>query len=295
LAAELQRIARDATDQYEEAVLAEALSERQDSWLGRSKAPWPPDDRGRLLWLHPIHVMWTSEPAKRAALDLAPTFRSTITLDGGVFAAGIGWSAAVVSPKSRAADTPIRLTEVHWAYYALFMEIDRGLLGVLNQHRWSAPVPLKQLERQAEDVFVDYLRVMDARARLDSALDALGGDELAIWDTVAKVQRFDALLDAVDRKLDVLQKLAQRRVEEATAARARLTGKALEYLSVLTLVGLAIAVTGAVLGSLPGSGSVSLRIAIVIGVWLLSIFLWWLIFVRTTRARTAYARHRRQS
>jgi len=295
LAAELQRIAHDITKQYGEAVGAEVLSERQDPWLARSKAPWPPNDQGRLLWLHPIHVEWTSEPTKRAALDLAPAFRRSINLDGGVFAAGIGWSAVVASPGSRAADTPIRLTEVHWAYYALFMEIDRGLLGVLNQHHWSEPAPFKQLERDAEDVFVDYLRVMDARARLDSALDALGGDELAIWDIMAKVQRFDALLDAVERKLDVLQKLAQRRVEEATAARARLAGTALGYLSVLTLVGLAVALTGALLGSVPGSGSVWVRVAIVVVVWLVSIFLWWLIFVRTTRARSPYARHRRQS
>jgi hypothetical protein len=236
----------------------------------------------------------TSEPAERATLDLAPAFRESIKLDGGVFAAGIGWSAVAVSPESRAADTPIRLTEVHWAYYALFMEIDRGLLGVLNEPRWGAPAPLKQLERDAEDVFGDYLRVSDARARLDSALDALGGDELAIWDTVAKVQRFDALLDAVERKLAVLQTLAQRRVAEATAARARLTGNALGYLSILTLVGLAIALTGALLGSVPGSGSVSIRIAIVAGVGLVSVFLWWLIFVRTTQARLPYGRLRRR-
>jgi hypothetical protein len=281
LAAELQRLACDLAKEYGDAVKSQARTEQQVVWLGRSKAAWPPDDRGRLLWLHPIHVRRMPSPTREAALELAPAFCKTIPLDYGVFAPGIGWSAIVVSSRSGAADSPIRLTEVHWAYYALFMEIDRGLLGVLNQQRWVEEAPLRELEKDAEDVFADYLRVMDARARLDSALDALGGDELAMWDVIAKVQRFDTLLDAVDRKLDVLQKLAQRRVEQAQADRARRTANALAFLSSLTLVSLAVAFIGGFLGShspqiVPWWG----RLAIVVGAALIAAC-YWLVLVRT--------------
>src|SRR4051794_32051886 len=155
---------------------------------------------------------------------LAPTFHEKITVDGGVFAAGIGSSAVVVSGRPDAAKTPVKLTVLHWAYYALYMEIDRGLLGVLNQQQWSESARLKQLEADADAVFADYLRVMDARARLDSALSALGGDGLAIWEVIAKVQGFAVIVDAVQRKLEALDKVAGGRVEQATADRTRRVG-----------------------------------------------------------------------
>jgi hypothetical protein len=166
------------------------------------------------------------------------------------------------------------------------MEIDRGLLGVLEQERWSRRAPLKQLEADADHVFADYLRVMDARARLDSALSELGGDELAIWETVAKVQRFDALVSAVDHKLDVLQKLAQRRVEQANASRTRRIADILGGLTVLTVVTVAVALIGAFLGSRsPGTGPIWLRIVIVVVALAVSIAVYWLAFLRPARAR----------
>lgn len=238
--------------------------------------------------------MHTPDRAEPSAQDLAPAFHGLIALDGGVFAAGIGWSAVVASVGSRAEDTPVRLTELHWAYYALYMEIDRGLLGVLSQQRWTQRASLKELEADADDVFADYLRVMDARARLDSHLSALGGDELAIWETIARVQRFDAVADAVDRKLEVLNKLAQRRVEQASAYRARRLGDILGVLTVLTIVTVAVALLGAFLGSrTPGIGSVWVRVAIVAAALTLSTLLYWAAFVRTTRARPLGAGPRR--
>jgi len=158
----------------------------------------------------------------------------------------------------------LRLTKLHWAYYALYMEIDRGLLGVLDQPRWREQERLTRLEEDASLVFADYLRVMDARARLDSALTPLGGDELAVWESVARVQRFDTIVDAVDRKLDVLQKVAQRRVDLADAQRTRRIAVILGGISVLTVVTVAAAVLGQILGSRTESGPLWLRIVIVV-------------------------------
>jgi hypothetical protein len=228
---------------------------------------------------------------------LAPAFHEKIEVEGGVFAAGIGWSAVVVSGRRDAAATPVRLTELHWAYYALYMEIDRGLLGVLNQQQWSQPARLKQLEADAAAVFADYLRVMDARARLDSALSALGGDELAIWEVIAKVQRFDVIVDAVQRKLDVLDKVAQRRVEQATADRTRRVSDILGALTVLSVVTVTVAVLGSILGSNDGGGigSMWLRIGVVFGALTAACSVYWVAFVRTTRvvARVGSGRRRK--
>lgn len=282
LAAALEQIAVDAADAYGDAVAAEAPKGLQAAWLSRlaARADRPPDDRGRLLWVHP--VLRTGDATADAARRLAPAFREEIDLDEGVFVPGIGWSAVAVPAGSTAADTPMRLTKLHWAYFAHYMEIDRGLLGVLNQPRWSEPAPLKRLEADAEDVFADYLRVMDARARLDSALSPLGGDELAIWDAIAKVQRFDAIVAAVERKLDVLQKLAVRRVEQADADRSRRIAKILGGLTMLTVVTVAVALIGAFLGSRSSEiGSIWWRAAIVAGAFAVGTLIYWLAFVRT--------------
>lgn len=320
LADALQDIATGTAAAYGEAVLAAAPTElRAGAWLSRG-TPEPAnapssqqraDDQGRLLWLHPVHLMRTTDrPAKRLARDLVPAFHKTIDLDGGVFAAGVGSSAVVVS-NSSAAEAPVRLTELHWAYYALYMEIDRGLLGVLDQQRWSQHAPLWQLEEDADDVFADYLRIMDARARLDSHLSALGGDEFAIWETIAQAQRFDAVVDAVERKLDVLGKLAERRVSQATADRARRTGDILGWLTVLSVVTLVIAVIGALVGALSpevvpswlrraldAPGAWQVRSAVIAVAFLGAVALYWLAFVRTARApfsRRRRSRHRARS
>jgi hypothetical protein len=283
LADTLQRIASAIAKQYGEAVVAAAPQELQTSWLWRSTQRQShtsgvrpvSDERGRLLWLHPVHVLRTPDPPWKAARELAPAFRTTVRIDDGVLASGIGSSAVVAPPESSAAATAVRLTELHWAYYALYMEIDRGLLRVLNLERWSQNASLKELEADADDVVADYLRVMEARARLDTHLIGLGGDELAIWETIAKVQRFDTIVASVDRKLDVLDKLAQRRVAQATAARARRTSNFLGAITSLGLITIAIAVVGAVLGSLSGEGAVPLRIAIIATVAAFAIVAYW--------------------
>ena len=119
------------------------------------------------------------------------------------------------------------LTELMWAYYALFMEIDRGLLAMLDRHKWQTSGSLAALEEDADRMFSVYMRVQEARARLDSALADLAGGQVSIWYTIADVQKFDELVAGVERKIAVLQRVAERRVEEASAARARRTGTSL--------------------------------------------------------------------
>ena len=144
------------------------------------------------------------------------------------------------------------------------MEIDRGLLALLDNDRWDQPESLAELERDADVVFDNYIRIMEARARLDSALASLGGDEFAIWEAVAAVQKFDAIVDAVDRKVEVLQRIAQRRVSQAAASRERHTSRILSGLTALTLVTVAVALIGSFLGNRADTlGHIWVRIIVV--------------------------------
>lgn len=144
---------------------------------------------------------------------------------------------------------PLRILELHWAYIALYMEIDRGLLAMLDDDRWQAGHGLGELEADADRVFAESMRVVEARARLDSVLASLGGDEQALWDVLADVSKFGALVDGVDRKVDALQRVTERRVQQAAAARARRTTAVLSFLTALTLVTVAVALIGHFLGS----------------------------------------------
>jgi hypothetical protein len=284
-------------DQYGKAITTAAPDElRQAAWLSRAHDRRPGTDeevpeRGRLLWLHPVHILQgTPDFTRRTAEAMAPAFSKTIDLDGGVFVAGIGWSVVGVTQRN-AENTPVKLTKLHWAYYALYMEIDRGLLDILNEPRWRQGARLKDLETHANEVFADYARVVDARARLDSALNASGGDELTIWETISEVQKFDSLLKAVVRKLDALDKVAQRRIEQTTAVRNRHIGHLLGSLAVLGLVTLTTAIVGAVAGSIsPGQWSVKMRLWLIVGAVVLAVLLFLAFFIRTARVPGSYPR-----
>lgn len=210
--------------------------------------PWTPASRsepsaewGRLLWLHPVHMLECEDPATRrwSARELAPTFSKTIKVPDGQLVSGIGWSAIVTDGDRSAFALPMKLVQLHWAYFALYMEIDRELLIVLDRNTSTTGSTLPQLECDAKTVFDGYIRVMNARARVDSALASLGGGEQAIWDAIADVQKFDTLVGGVDRKVDALQRIADRRVQQATSAAASRSATILGFLTTLTLVTLA--------------------------------------------------------
>ncbi|MGI8801046.1 MAG: hypothetical protein ACR2KV_02575 [Solirubrobacteraceae bacterium] len=230
--------------------------------LGDARDPATPtgSDRryawGRLLWLHPILVFSTPQASTAADVDaIAQPFKSDfhrcVDISYGLFAPGIEISVIVGRGSTRARDTFLWLTSVNWAYYALFMEIDRGLLATLDDERWRAPASLAELERDATEMFGVRLRVQSVHARLGSILMDIGGGALTLWEAIAEAQRFDALVTAVQVKVDLLQRLADQRIGEAAAARARRTGNILRALSALTLI---TVVTG-VIGSLVGSRS----------------------------------------
>lgn len=226
----------------------------------------PAEDWGRLLWIHPIVRTETRGHNEQEAVAraLAPAFHDTIGLVDGVFVPGIGWSAIVGPYQGTGMEVALRLTELQWAYIALYMEVDRALLDLLDDERWRAPGSLRELEADADEVFDDYLRVMRARSRLDSVLASLGGDELSVWQTIAEVQKLDALVKGVDRKADVLQRLAERRVQQASANRAQRTSRILSFLTALTLITVAVALLDNFLGTKSDAlGHLAVRTAIV--------------------------------
>lgn len=286
IASSLVQIARNTAKQYNAAI------ESAHREL-KTQPPWPQGavsdaDQGRLLWLHPLHVVEAGRGHARIARDLAPVFRKFVTLTGGVFVPGIGWSAIVTDPGSANAAMPIRLTELHWAFFALYMVMDRGLMAVLNESRWTESRKLAELERSADTAFDVYLRVMEARARLDSELSALGGDELAVWRAIADVQGFDTIVDGVERKIQTLERLTQRRVDRADALRSRRVREILGSLTALTLITVAVALFGYFAGTKQG-GKVEpgVRITVVAAALALAIAILWATFVGWPRPRTA--------
>jgi hypothetical protein len=286
VAASYQALARETVGLFADAVSARAAQARQEPWLSSFLAALPAspeqglaqpagedsgDEWGRLLWLHSLFVLTggpgaSSRRLRRISRPFEVAFSETIEHWHGVFAPGIDSSVLVLhenNPKQKG--PPVRLSELMSAYYALFMEMDRGLLAVLDSDRWQKATSLAELEADADQIFAIYRRVQEARARLDSALTDLAGGQLSIWNTISEVQKFDELVAGVERKVGALQRIAERRVQEATAARARRTGNILSGLTALTVVTLMVAVMEILIGTRTDAGGhVELRIAIVV-------------------------------
>jgi hypothetical protein len=230
-----------------------------------------------------VHVLAIDDATRRdsGAKELAPAFSKSVKVPDGRLVSGIGWSAIVTNLERSARDVPMKLLQLHWAYIALYMEIDRGLLAVLDQDsaRRSGSM-LADLEADAEQVFDDYIRVMEARARVDSALAGLGGDEQSIWDVMAAVTKFDSFVSGVDRKVEVLQRIADRRVDEVKSAADRRTARILGFLASLALVTLAITLLGFFIGGVAqdtSEGKVHRYTVLGIGL-VCAVLLWWLTF-----------------
>ena len=169
----------------------------------------------------------------------------------------------------------MRLTELQWAYYAVFMEMDRGLLALLDNDKWQTPESLAGLEADTERMFTIYTRVQEARARLDSALTDLAGGQLSIWNAIADVQKFDHLVAAVEGKVETLQRIAERRVQEAAAARERRTSNILSGLTALTVVTVAVALMANFIGTPADSlGHIDVRIITIIAAFLIALLLY---------------------
>ncbi|MEO6700425.1 MAG: hypothetical protein ABIP57_02870, partial [Jatrophihabitantaceae bacterium] len=210
---------------------------------------------GKLLWLHPVVVFEAPTRAHHdEALAIAEPFRSDFfrSMDTryGLFVPGIEISVIVGRNLSRSRETMLFWISMNWAYYALFMEIDRGLFARLDAAaRGNGGASIPALEREAEESFAYYLRVERVKTRLQSMLMDMGGGALTLWETVTEGVRLEELIQAVNAKLALLQSLSERRLQEATAARDKRISTALFLLSAMTAVTVVTAIIGAVMGS----------------------------------------------
>jgi hypothetical protein len=227
--------------------------------------------------LHPV-LTYTGDNVVDAARELAPPFRRSLRIHGGRFVPGVGWSV-IVREAGRAGDaaTPLRLLRDHWAYFALYMHLDRALGAELRLGLWHDARRLRDREHEADRLFGYYEQVMAVRRRLESMPVSRGGDEVAMWEAISEVQKFDALVDAVERKSELLWRLSERTVQRAEAERVRRTGVILGGLTALTVVTVAIALTGNFLGGRDDAGHFGLRVAIAALAAMISGVIWWLV------------------
>lgn len=238
-------------------------------------------DRGRLKWLHPVLVLPPPNDSgssdEAAARESAAAFSRSVRFEHGIFAPGVkrsvvalnhagrGWIDGPTDDQLLGPSTPVGLILLNWAYYALFMDIDRGLLAALDKiGRHDKDATLNDLEGQAEEAYGYYVRVREARARLDSALNGLGPGQITLWEELADVTRFEQLEGSVERKLTTLRTIAESRVQEAAAASTHRNRLILTFLTALTIVTVAVALLGHFLGG-PAEriGPVGVQIAIV--------------------------------
>jgi hypothetical protein len=288
VAAAYDALTHETVGLFAEAVTRCADEARQKPWPSFPAAGDPDEEWGRLLWLHSVFVL-TSGPGassrrlRRISRPFEVAFSETIEHWHGTFAPGIDSSVVVLHENVAKQKTPpMRLTELMSAYYGLFMEIDRGLLAMLDEAKSGRSGSLCELEAEADEIFTVYTRVREARARLDSALTDLAGGQLSIWQAIAGVQKFDELIAGVERKVEALQRIAERRVQEAAAARARRTGNVLSGLTALTVVTLTVALTESLIGTrTDADGHVEVRVAIVVVAFALALAIFGLAASRT--------------
>jgi hypothetical protein len=295
IAASYKALAHETVRVFRGAVATCEGASPQEPWLAPALKALPPadsvasangdgdafnDEWGRLLWLHPVYVLAGPSSASSIHLNrLARPFRATysqaIDFTFGVFVPGVDWSVIAARGDFDGQEVPMRLTELHWAYYALFMEMDRGLLATLQHDKWHTPGSLSALEGDAARMFQIFMRVREARARLDSALAEIGGGQLSLWSAIANVTKFDELVGGVEAKVEVLQRVADRRVQEAAVVRSRRTERILSSLTALTVVTLIIALVGNIIGSRADKlGHIELRVLTMLAAFLLAAILY---------------------
>lgn len=249
LAEEISHTAAHARDRQWLKPMVAALGTPDPSRAGRRSYRW-----GELLWLHPVFVV---SPTQREGIEelqrLARPFRSdffrAVHVRSSLFVPGVDASVVVSERNNPIRQLLLQMITLHWAYYALFMEIDRGLLATIDHERWQAKRSLSRLETDASGMFRVHMRVGIARSRLDSILMDIGGGGLALWEAIAESVRFDALVTGVDNKVQLLQDLAANRVQQAAVVRARRVGNVLGALSALTLVTVAATIIGELVGT----------------------------------------------
>jgi hypothetical protein len=231
-----------------------------------------PNEAGKLLWIHRFYMLRGHADAdavdlERLGLPFRSSFSTTVNDWDDIFIPGIDSSVLVSreEPPTPESFVPSMML-LHTGYLALLIETDRGLLATLGEvEEWDSARHLSHLEREAQQVFQLQMRAEKALARLDSILIDFGGGGLALWGAVARVQRFDDIVRAIDSKIKILQRLTQRRVQEASSVRERTTNNILGFLTALTIVGLAVGLADGFFGERPDrAGHVAVRIGAIL-------------------------------
>lgn len=271
IGASYEQLARDSCDELRSAVAECRNGSLEDPWPSPYSREGEDDaaEWGRLKWLHPVIVLPPERDAGRAqqqglgaeerleerARPLRALHSRSIRFDRGLFVPGIKRSVLVLAANDGededllAPSAPLGLMTMNWAYYALLMDVDRGLLARVDRSAKQRSSSFAEREEEARDAYRFYVRVQEAKARLDSALAGLGPGQVGFWDAIAGVTRFDLLEASVAAKLKALQSVAESRVQEAAAERSRRSRNILTGLTALTLVTLVIAVVEHFVGS----------------------------------------------
>jgi hypothetical protein len=219
-------------------------------------------EAGRLKWLHPVFVLppgapdYEGKPATRY-FEATQSGEVPFGFEGGVFVPGVKRSViqlGVADEELGKPSAPLGLVTLNWAYYAAFMDFDRGLLATLDEMHEKEDGSLPSLEKDVRDTYYKYVTVAEARARLDSALNGLGPGQMAQWEEIARVTRFDQLLRTVERKLEVLETVAESRVQRAAAESSKRNRLVLTTLTVLTVFTVAFAAIAHFAGDKTDSG-----------------------------------------
>ena len=256
-----------------------AVDESGDETWGQ---PQPANEWGRLLSLHPVFILSAGRSASQRRMErlsrpFNATFSTSVKYWHGIFTPGIDTSVVVIrgGREEKEKGPPLKLTLLMWAYYTLFMEMDRGLLAMLDSDKWRKPGPLAELEADTNRIFEVFMRVREARSRLDSALTDLAGGQLSMWRAISDVQKFEELVEAVEGKVATLRYVAERRLQEATTTRARRTSRVLSALTALTVVTVAVALLGNFFGTRSDTvGHLSVRVAVVLVAFLFALIVY---------------------
>jgi hypothetical protein len=307
IGASYEELAIESAERFRSAVEACEKGDKLSPWLTLLQSPpeQPPkrdsrdsetehdiekEERGRLKWLHPVFVLPprsdSGDGRDPEAEEFGAVHRRSVSFEHGLFLPGVKRSVVALNDEAERKErdegwdllgpsTPLGLIALNWAYYALFMDIDRGLLATLDRSgRHGDGATFRKLETDAKNAYRDYVRVREAKARLDSALNGLGPGQVSLWEALADVTRFERLEASVESKLEALQTIAESRVQEAAAESARRSRQILTGLTALTLVTFAVALIGHFWGGRTDqAGHEELRIGVVALALLLAVAL----------------------
>jgi hypothetical protein len=215
------------------------------AWFGESEHQVVlPGAVGELLWLHRLYIVDNADESfdeyVRLSPKLLPTFYESHVATDFCYQPGLS-SSAVVLRRPASGGTGIAwlidTVAFQFAYVALFMEIDRALLAQFTDLTvTSRRAGQRKLTDNSSSISRVYERVRWVRALLNTVIATGGAAAAKVWEQTAQVQNFPLLEKSVDDKLDALQAMYNHRMQELSAARARIVSL---YVATFTLFAVA--------------------------------------------------------